>query len=153
MRLICGHDAEVAAWVAARIPHVSTADGFGPHRAIGVADGPNMAAGIVYHNYIPRYAHCEISFAADTPRFATRGVIRGLMSVPFEQYECRTVSLLIPEGAVRVQKFVSGSGKNGSFGMGFVRRGCLPQFFDENSNGVVYTMTRKDYDRLRKRIG
>lgn len=135
----------VGAWVAARIPHAVSAEAFGPHVTIGVANDDGLIAGIVYHNYIHWHQHCEISFAADTPRFATRGIIRALLSVPFEQYECRTVSLMIPHEAKRVLRFVGG--------IGFVRRGCLPEFFSPTSHGEIYSMTRRDYDKLRRRIG
>lgn len=145
MRLIHGQDALVGEWVAARIPHVGDVDAFGAFATVGVATDDGLIAGIVYHNYISRYGHCEISFAADTPRFATREVIRGLLSVPFEQYGCRTVSLLIPHKSARVTRFVGG--------IGFVRRGCLPEFFAPGQHGEVYTMTIKDYEKLRARIG
>lgn len=145
MRLVCGHDAEVAAWTAARVPHVADPDAFGPYTAIGVADDADLVAGCVYHNYLRRYQHCEITFAADTPRFAQRTVIRALLSVPFEQYECRTVSLTIPHDAARVKRFVGG--------IGFIRRGCLPEFFAPGVHGEIYTMTTRDYEKLRRRIG
>jgi len=145
MRFIHGQDALVAEWVAARIPHIGGPDAFGPHATVGVANDDKLIAGIVYHNYLPRYGHCEISFAADTPRFATRGVIRALLSVPFEQYACRTASLMIPHKAARVLRFVGG--------IGFVRRGCLPEFFAPGVHGEVYSMTMKDYEKLRQRIG
>ncbi len=132
-------------WVADRIPHVGDVASFGPFATIGVAMGEDLIAGIVYHNYIERYGHCEISFAADTPRFATREVIRGLLSVPFEQYGCRTTSLMIPHTSARVTRFVGG--------IGFVRRGCLPEFFAPGLHGEVYTMTIKDYHKIRARIG
>lgn len=145
MRLILGHDAEIAAWVAARIPHVGTADAFGPCTTLGLANDTGLVGGAVYHNYMPSYQHCEISFASSSPRFATRGSIRAVLSVPFEQYDCRTVSLMIPHLAERTKRWCAG--------IGFKRRGCLPEFFAPGLHGEIYTMTRKDYSALRRRIG
>lgn len=144
--MITGQNAEIGAWVAARIPAMADAAEFGAYEAVGVEDAEGrMLAGCVYHNYVRRYASCEISFAADTPRFATRGVIRGLLSVPFGQYVCRRVTLLVPHDAARTIRFVSG--------IGFVREGCIRDMYDTKRHGLVFGMTKRDYDRLRRRIG
>jgi RimJ/RimL family protein N-acetyltransferase len=145
MRLICGHDADIAAWTAARIPHVGEPEAFGPCVAIGVADQDRLIAGVVYHNFMPKHANVEISFASDTPRWASRGVIRALLSVPFEQYECRRISLMIPHDADRTKRFCGG--------LGFVREGCVREFFGARRHGEIYGMTLKDYAKLRERIG
>lgn len=145
MRLVHGDDAAVAEWVAARIPHVGTVQALGPHVAIGVANDNGMVAGCVYHNYIAAYQACEISFAASTPKFATREVIRGLLSVPYEQFGCRTVTLLVPHTSKRVHRFVGG--------IGFKRRGCMPEFFAPGVHCEVFSMTRQNYVQLRERIG
>lgn len=137
------NDVPVAQWVAARIPHVGQAENFGQYKALGVIHQDQMIAGCVYHNYLPQYDHCEISFAADTPKFATRKVILELLKVPFEQYECRTVTLTVPHTAERVKRFVSG--------IGFKRRGCMPEFFSEGVHAEMYSMTRRDYDNMKRR--
>lgn len=142
----------VAEWVAARIPHVGTVQALGPHVAVGVANDNGLIAGCIYHNYIAAYQTCEISFAASTPKFATREVIRGLLSIPFEQLGCRTVTLLVPHTSKRVHRFVSGIGANGP-GIGFKRRGCVPEFFAPGLHCEVFSMTRHNYSQLRERIG
>jgi RimJ/RimL family protein N-acetyltransferase len=145
MRLVFGHDADIAEWTASRIPHVGDADTFGPMAAVGVADDEHIVAGCVYHNYRAEYGICEISFAAATPKWATRGIIRALLSVPFEQYECRRVTLMIPHDEPRTKRFCGG--------IGFVREGCVRELFGPRRHGEIYGMTRRDYDRLRQRIG
>lgn len=144
MRLVIGEDAKVAAWAASRIPYSGNA-GFGPCRAIGVEDVGGLIAGCVYHAYIDNIQHMQVSIAADTPKFCSRGVMRALLHYPFEQQECRTISLITPHTSARVHRFVKG--------FGFTRRGCLPEFFAPGVHGEVYSMTRHDYDRLRERIG
>lgn len=146
MMLVTNSDVEVGAWVAARIPAIGDVSAFGAFVAVGVADSAGvMVAGCVYHNYLKRYANCEISFAADTPKFATRGVIRGLLSVPFDQYKCRRVTLMVPHRAARTIRFVTG--------IGFVREGCIRAMYGEKQHGLIYGMTIRDYEKLRKRIG
>lgn len=145
MRLLCGFDREVGQWVADRIPHVGDVDDFGPFVSIGVVNDANeLVAGVVYHNYLARYDHIEASFAASTPKFCTRGVVLGILSYPFEQQGCRRVSLMIPSDANRTKKF--------SAGIGFVREGCVREFFGPKQHGEIYGMTTKDYRKLRERM-
>ena len=140
MNLVFGEDRAVADWVCGHIPHVGDADDLGPMVAVGVANGTGMVAGIVYHNWTPRYGHCEITFAAASPRFATRGIIRALLSVPFLQWECRGVTLIVPHDAARTVKFITG--------IGFVREGCKREFFAPKRHALIYGMKRSEFARL-----
>lgn len=145
MILVHGQDAAVGQWVAQRIPNIETVDNLGPFVAVGVIHKDALIAGCVYHNYIPRYQHCEISFAADTPKFATKKVITTLLGIPFEKYGCRTISLTVPHDKERTRKFVSG--------IDFKRRGCMPEFFAPGVHAELYSMTQKDYAKLCRRFG
>ena len=60
---VYGQDVAVGDWVHERIPHAE----FGPYVAIGLAEDNTLIAGVVYHNYVPRYGNIEISMAATTP--------------------------------------------------------------------------------------
>ncbi len=62
MQLIYGHDAAVAEWVAGQIPHMRDAPEM--CAAIGVTDGVDLLAGVVFHEYRPAYRIIEISMAA-----------------------------------------------------------------------------------------
>lgn len=140
MRLVFGQDQAVGAWVVSRIPHVEDVRTLGPFAAIGVADDEKLMAGCVFHNYAPAYGNCEISFAADTARWATRGTIRALLSVPFQQYGCRRVSLVTPHDNERAQRFIRG--------IGFVREGCARDFFAPKRHAVLFGLLRREFDRL-----
>ena len=138
MKLLFGQDAAVAAWVAARIPHAST--GFGQCFAIGVVDDTGIRAGVVFHAWTP--GNCEISMAADTPRWAQRGLIRAMLHYPFEQQACRRVTVVIPHDGARAIRFCAG--------LGFVREGVVRHLYAEKRHGVVMGLLRKDYHRMLK---
>lgn len=140
--LIFGHDEHLAAWCAARIPHVGKA-GFGPCRAVGVATGTRpddkLLAVCVYHNWHPDYGVAEISFAASSPRWATRENIRRLLSVPFEQYGCRKVCTQTPSDNARAIKF--------NEGIGMRREAVLRHHFAPKRHAVIMSMMADEFRR------
>lgn len=145
MQLVFGHDAAVADWVAERIAHVGSGAAFGPLSAIGVARDGQMIAGIVYHGHMAAYRTGEISFAADTPRWATRGVVRALLHVPFVQYGYRRLSAVTRHDNEPAARLLTG--------LGFKREGTAREFFAPKSHGVIFGMLAKEYAALMKRIG
>lgn len=146
MQLVFGHDAAVAAWVASRIPHVGTAEAFGPLAAIGVARGGELIAGCVYHNYLAPYAIGELSFAASSARWATRGNICDMLAIPFRQYAWRRVSCVVRHDNARVARLLTG--------LGFKREGAAREMFSSKPkvHGVVYGMLSREYDALVERF-
>jgi RimJ/RimL family protein N-acetyltransferase len=146
MQLVFGHDAAVAAWVASRIPHVGTPEAFGPLAAIGVARGGDLIAGAVYHNYLAPYAIGELSFAASSARWATRGNVRALLSVPFRQYAWRRLTCVVRHDNDRVARLLTG--------LGFKREGAAREMFSSSPkvHGVIYGMLSREYDALVKRF-
>lgn len=140
--LVHGADTDVMRWVAERIEHIDAAEAlpFGPFRAIGVVVDRALVAGCVYHNFVPRYGTCEISFAAESPRWATRGTIRALLSVPFLQWGCHRVQMvtsLANERAIRLIR-----------GIGFTREGTHAHAFGPGKHAVSFRLLRRDFDRL-----
>ena len=141
MILVFGQDQSVAEWVAQRVPHM-----FGRFRdfsAIGVSDGNSLVAGVVYHDYYPAYKHIQISMAADNPKWAQRGIIRALLSYPFDQLKCERITLTVPHTSARVLKFTKG--------IGFVSEGVLRRAFGD-SHAVVLGMLSRDYLKLVNRL-
>jgi RimJ/RimL family protein N-acetyltransferase len=136
--LVFGQDARVAAFVVDRVPHMDRPAAF---QAIGVADETGaLVAGCIYHNYIPAYQGLEISFAASSPRWAQRGVIRSLLHYPFKQLGCRRVTTVIPSDNSRALKF--------NIGIGFVREGTLRHFYASKRHAVVCGFLSSDFARL-----
>ena len=147
MRLVFGHDAAVADWVAAQIPHISSGSAFGPLAAIGVARDAELVAGAVFHNYLPDHNVGELSFAATTPRWATKGVIRAILHVPFCQYRWRRLTAVTAHDNAAAQRLLSG--------LGFKREGTVREMFSSTPrrHGVVFGMLPKEYAALIQRFG
>lgn len=137
-RLLFGHDEKLARWCADHIPHVG-ADGFGPCRAVGVTsdDGARLLGVCVFHNYHRSVGLVEISFAAVSPKWATRGIIRALLSVAFEQYGCRKVCLQIPHDNARAIRF--------NEGIGFRREATLRHHYGQGRHVLVLSMMLNEY--------
>lgn len=131
----------VGQWVVERIPHLPSVADLGPFKAIGVVNGGAMLAGVIYHNYLPAHASCEVTFAADTPRWATRGIIRALLSVPFQQYDCRRLGAITPHKGEAMECRILQR-------LGFVREGTARQFFSETSHAAIFGLLRDDFNRL-----
>lgn len=145
--LIFGHDDALAKWCAARIPHVGKA-GFGPCRAIGVATGnqpdDTLLAVVVYHDYVPSYGVCQLSMAARSPKWASREAIRGLLSVPYEQYGCRKVWTATPSDNLRAIRF--------NEGIGFRREAILRHHYAPRRHAVICSMLRNEFEARWKKV-
>jgi RimJ/RimL family protein N-acetyltransferase len=136
MQLVFGEDRAVADWVMTRIPHASGVAGDG--YAIGVHDGAALVAGVVYSGFTED--NCEMSIAAETPRWAQRGVIRALLHYPLVQFELRRVTAMVPHDAARTLRFLRG--------VGFKQEGTLRDWFAPRVHGAVMGFLRRDFDRL-----
>ena len=126
--LIFGKDEELALW--------AEKSGIGPFQrpltAIGVAgiDGKIMAVAI-YNNY--RYSDdIEISFVAATPRWATQGNIRAMLSYPFVQLGVKRLSAVTNKNNKRSRKLLTG--------LGFKQEGVHPFAGKDGETAMTYGM-------------
>lgn len=133
-QLIFGHDAKVAAWTAKRIPGMEITEAFGPYTAIGIAapDGYPLA-GFIYHRF--RGFDVEISGAAQSPRWAQRGVFHALLHYPFEQMGCQRVTMLIARRNKRLGKLLRF--------IGFTQEGTHPKAYDGTWDALSFGMTKE----------
>ena len=142
--LLLNHSDALAAYAAARIPHVGSR-GFGPCFAIGIAEGlavsDELMAVCVYHDYQGQHGTIQISLYASTPRWATRGTIRALLHYPFEQLGVRKLWMAIPHRNERAIRF--------NLGIGFRKEATLRQQFSRNDDAVILYMLRTDYQKSR----
>lgn len=139
MKLLFGHDALVAEWVASRIPHVGAGMEFGPCQAIGaVNDHGVIEAGAVYHAYQPRFRSLEISFALDAKGRLTRGVIGAMLRYPFGQLQCQRITACAPLKATSTREFLEK--------LGFRREGVVRLGFG-NDHAVIYGLMAKEWAR------
>ena len=145
MRLVLERSADVAAWVAARIPQMAGAADFGACAAIGVEgeDGRPLG-GVVFHNYQPRFRNIEVSFAANTPRWLTRNLIRQILSYPFDQLNCARLTAITPKKAASARRFLDV--------FGFKREGVVRRGFGTD-DAVISGLLKREWARSRWVVG
>lgn len=134
MRLVFGP--RLAQWAMERIPHMRGGSGFGPCQCIGFADDTGIKAVGVFHWFREKDADVELSLAADTPKWATRGNFRALMHYAFIQLGCRRISAHTARGNKRVRKFLEGTG--------FVQEGRLRFALNRREHVICYGMLREE---------
>lgn len=139
MRLSFGDDAAVSAWVGSRIPALQGAS-FGPCSAIGVLSmSGTPLAGAVFHDYQPAFSTIQLSFAAESPRWATRSTVRSILSYPFDQLAVRKVWAAVPHTHDRALKLIKG--------LGFVQEAVLKHHFGAKTHAVMWRLLKEDYRR------
>lgn len=89
--VVYGFDAEVIAWVAARIPAFDPSPGA---RALGVVRGTDLVAGVIYEHW--NGVHVQAAIAAAPVPWATKGTMFRLFHFPFCQLGCEAISVLVP---------------------------------------------------------
>jgi RimJ/RimL family protein N-acetyltransferase len=134
-------------WAASRIPWLS------PHpamKALGIVEGPDLSHPLlgvcIYHNFTaPReiegktwYGTCEISFAAASPKWATRRTISNLLKITFLQYNCRKVLTVIPSTNKRAIRF--------NEGIGLKPEGTLRHQFAKGVHACIHGMMRSEWE-------
>jgi RimJ/RimL family protein N-acetyltransferase len=128
-----GNDAAVVDMVRSRIPHMRDKS-FGPCAALGVVRGGVLLGGVVFHNY---QGFCvEVSWAFDSPRWASRDALRTLFSYPFGQLNCVRLTSLAPRSNKKSRKAV--------VQLGFKLEGVHPKAFDGVQDAMSYGMLRSD---------
>lgn len=83
--------------------------------------GHEVIAGIIYHNFIPEFKNIEMSMVATSPRWATKNVIKQLLSYPFNQLNCQRITTCIASRNQRAIKLNQGLGFKHE---GTLRKGC-----------------------------
>lgn len=137
--LLHGEDKMVAEWVAKRIDFAPTVD-FGPCAAIGVVKNNRILAGVVYHDLQLDFDTIQLSMAADSPLWARRSLIAGLLSYPFKQlkvYKAWIATPLASEHALRT-----------FYKIGFKREAVLAHHFGPKNHCVMARMLAPEFDNL-----
>lgn len=146
----------VAAWVAHRIPHLRDALSAGatpfgvvrpgeplPFQAIGVARDGEPIAGMVAHNWRrhgPGRNDVELSFAVATPgRWATRGVIRALLTYPFRTLDCGRATTVVGASNAACRRLMDS--------LGFQQEGLHRRGLDGIEDAITYGLLRDDAAR------
>ncbi|MGE0757077.1 MAG: GNAT family N-acetyltransferase [Pirellulaceae bacterium] len=124
----------VAEWVTARVENF---DGpRGSYQSLGVVDKDRLIAGAVYTDYRER-TNLFVTFAADSPRWATRGNIYTILGWPFDQLGCERLSALVVKKNKRSRKLLEG--------LGFVLEGTHPGWFGPGTVACSYGLLRQQF--------
>jgi hypothetical protein len=105
--------------------------GVTPYVGFAVYNAQNtVVAGILITNY--RGHDCEITMAADTPKWAQRNVLRVVFEYIFYRMKCVrcTCSVAKRKGTGRTRRFL--------VGMGFALEGSLRRAYDGEYDALVY---------------
>lgn len=127
--ILCGHDAAVARWVGDKVG----IEDFGACRAIGIIEGNEIIAGIVYNQF--RNANIEMTIASTSPRWCRRETLKFLFAYPFIQLGCRRVTAATEATNQPVRAFL--------VRLGFRHEGNLRQWFGP-ADAAVYGMLRSE---------
>ena len=138
---VLGRDAEVAAFVAARI---KAARGFGDCAAVAWVDGDELVAGTVYHNWYPEHGTIELSSAAKHPRWLTRKSLRQMFDYPFNQLGCQMVVLRVGEHNARM--------RNIARRFGFAET-VIPRMRGRDEADCIYTLTVEQWREKEAKYG
>ena len=135
--LVFGRDAEVAGWVADRLPQVHD---FGLCSAIGIASEGGLIAGCVYSDYRPVESNIQLSMAAVSPMWARGEVVTALLRYPFRQLGVWMIyTATAPENhrALRVNRHI-----------GIKRKTMLPHHFGRKRHAVLCQMTEPEFSKV-----
>lgn len=132
MKLVFGQDERIADWVHQRIPHMPT--GFVGMKTIGVTDDFGIPLGAaVFHEY--RGNDIQISCAADSRRWLTRGAIQAIFKYPFVQLGVDRLTSCVPYKNAHTRRFIES--------LGFKVEGIMRRGF-HGDDCVIYGMLKEE---------
>jgi len=137
MQVVTGPLDYLTDWAAKRLRGV---EGFDNPAAIGICRNNKLTAVAVYTGLITWEGggNCEISFAADNPRWATRQALSVVLGTPFRVFGCSRITALIRKSHKRSRKLVEG--------IGFKREGAIRKGAPDGSTLIVYGLLREDFE-------
>jgi len=124
----------VLGWIERRVPDAAP---LADAQAVAVIRGGRIAAAAAFNNYRAG-ASIELTFAADTPGWASRDAVSAILAYPFKQLKVRRLGAITRTDNQRARRLLEG--------LGFMREGTLHAAFAEG-NGAMYGMTRRWFER------
>lgn len=144
MELVFGHSDALAQWAAKKMAHLNGAPIYRPWQAIGVATGlettSKLLAVVVYHDWVKDAATCQISIASENPLWAQKGMIRALLSVPFDQYGVKKLWSVLSHKNERAIKFCKG--------IGFRQEAILANQLGAGNHAVICSLMQPHFNKL-----
>lgn len=121
-------------WCAARI---GLQRGFvPPYVTMGVFNGENLIAVILYNNFQPEAGVVEFHGAGVTPRWLTRPVLREMFAYPFEQLGCQMVVTRNSARNRRLHRMLKSYGFHDFY---------IPRLRGRDEDEVIWTLTEEDW--------
>ena len=133
--LIYGHDRELSLWAGNHLGFGGPIRGYDPI-AIGVARNGKVVAVALFANH--QGPNIEVTFVTSTPRWASREMIKGILSYPFAQLGCKRVTAVTEECNDLARAFLER--------LGFRQEGIHPDAFP-SGQGISYGLLRQDAER------
>jgi len=132
-RIVWGHDAQVAAWVAKQLDESD----FGNCRAAAIVAEGNLVGGIVFNSYRPlRHGNdMHLVIATISPKWCSRGVLREIFDYVFNRAGCVRATAITARGNKKARKMLEG--------LGFKLEGTHPRAFDGRQAAVSYGMMKE----------
>ena len=136
MRLLYGHDADVAKFVTQLMPDYAER-GFEAYKAIGVIDASgHLVGGMVWHNWWPEAGTIEFSGAALTPKWLTRRILNDLFAYAFDKANAQMIVTRNSGTNTRLHRQLQAYGFD---------RFDIPRLFGRADDGVIWTLTEEQF--------
>lgn len=107
------------------------------YRCMGVYDGQELVAVVVYHNWDRHSGVIEISGASTTPRWLTRKVLTEMYEAPFARLGCQMVVQRNSAENHRLNSILERLGFTGH---------CIPRLRGRDEDEIIYTLTREAWE-------
>lgn len=106
--------------------------GFGPCTSMGVFEGPNLIAVMVFHDYSKDRGVIEVSGVSEKPEWLKRHVLKEMFSYPFEELNCQLVVMRVSEKDKRLKRILTAYGFEGFE---------IPRLKGRHEAEIIYTLT------------
>lgn len=132
MRYLFNTPDNVREWVSAKLGMPKVGDD--KFSAIGIVKDNELEAGAVFHNYTGYSV--ELSFASESPRWCTKGVLQTIYKYVFVQLGCERFQAVTAKKNKQARKALEK--------IGFVYEGKARKGYDGKEDAVIYSLLKEE---------
>lgn len=110
---------------------------------MGVAQGRDLIAGVLYHAANPKANTVELSAASESRRWMTAPVLRMMFDIPFKLLGCQLVLLRVSSNNEHMARQAE------RFGFDMVR---VPRLLGRDEDCLIFTMTDDQWSAHRLQL-
>lgn len=107
-----------------------------PYSTLGIIDGEELIAVVVYSNYHPQEGIIELHGASTTPRWLSRAVLREMFAYPFRQLGCQMIVMRVSERNQRLPRILKAYG---------FKSYHIPRLRGREEGEFIFTLTDDDW--------